>query len=71
MIRNHAHTGLKNCSLEAELDEAAQVRSTTLYLLLIPTITITIPLLYYTYTHTYYTTIHGTEPIPRERGSPS
>ena len=24
MIRNHAHIGLKNCSLEAELDEAAQ-----------------------------------------------
>ena len=25
IIRNHAHIGLKNCSLEAELDEAAQV----------------------------------------------
>ena len=24
IIRNHAHIGLKNCSLEAELDEAAQ-----------------------------------------------
>ena len=24
IFRNHAHIGLKNCSLEAELDEAAQ-----------------------------------------------